>query len=475
MASPQEPAVHVDLLGWILSVERGAVLLACASMAGLIALADYLKPELSFGILYSLPLAIAAVHLSRLEVGLCAIGAAFLRELLGPEPWKDGSANLAMGIIAFAGLGLLVTEMVQSRRDQMESIRKLQEESALRERAEQGARAIIESSPAAIITVSPDGHMEMANQAATRLLALTPGAGRGQPIMDYFPVIGELIRSKRLFHLAGTMLEGNGRRSDGENFFAQIWLSSYETSAGTQIAAVVADASDQLRDREELGLRQLLLSSRIIAAAVSHEIRNMAAAASAMHLNVGKGLGIDESDDFRALGELIEGMRRLSTAEVPTSAEQVLTGVDINSLLRELNIIIQAEAQDAGIELAWEVVEGLSQVRADRSGLLQVLLNLSHNAIRELTGQLNAKISVAAYELGDSVLVRFGDNGAGIAHPESLFQPFQTGATATGLGLCISRAIIRTFGGELRYVHRQNEGCFLIELPAIASRRASNA
>lgn len=334
---------------------------------------------------------------------------------------------------------------------------------------------MIESSPAAMITVEPDGRIEMTNEAATRLLGLPSGSAQGQPIAAYFPILGELIQSKRAIRLSGTMLEGNCRRSTGENFFAQIWLSSYETPAGTQLAAVIADASDQLRDREELGLRQLFMSSRIIAAAVSHEIRNMAAAAAALHGNVGKNLGISGTNDFQALGELIEGMRKLATAEVPTSAEQVLTGVDMNSLLRELNIVVRSEAEDAGIELVWEVADNLPEVRADRSGLLQVLLNLSHNSIRELGDRPGAKITVAAYVLSSSVLVRFSDNGPGISRPEMLFQPFQTGASATGLGLCISRAIIRTFGGELRYVERANEGCFLIELPAFSARSVATS
>src|SRR5205823_8104192 len=118
----------------------------------------------------------------------------------------------------------------------------------------------------------------------------------------------------------------------------------------------------------------------------------------------------------------------LSSAEVPASAGQMLAGVDVNALLRELNIIVGSEAEDAGVQLTWEVAEDLPRVRADPSGLLQVLLNLTHNSIRALRSRRDRSISVIAYKLGESVLVRFSDNGPGISAPELLFQPFQTGA-----------------------------------------------
>ena len=47
--------------------------------------------------------------------------------------------------------------------------------------------------------------------------------------------------------------------------------------------------------------------------------------------------------------------------------------------------------------------------------------------------------------------IRFCDTGPGIAPTEKLFQPLQKGADATGLGLFLSRAFMRSFGGDLRY------------------------
>jgi signal transduction histidine kinase len=62
------------------------------------------------------------------------------------------------------------------------------------------------------------------------------------------------------------------------------------------------------------------------------------------------------------------------------------------------------------------------------------------------------------------VVVRFRDTGPGVAHPEELFRPFQPGAHSSGLGLFVSRAIVRAHGGSLRYSPEAEGSCFAVEL-----------
>jgi len=81
----------------------------------------------------------------------------------------------------------------------------------------------------------------------------------------------------------------------------------------------------------------------------------------------------------------------------------------------------------------------------------------------------NGRILVTAYALDSSVVIRISDNGPGISSAERLFQPFQPGASSTGLGLFVSRAIIRTFGGELHHLQPVGECSFVIEIPAMVS------
>ena len=463
--------MKLDLAGQIAPADRATVLAGCFVLVAVIAALDrFVARDVSLGILYIVPLLISAAFLPRLGVVVLAVICVILREQFGPEPWRnDAPARIAMGLIAFPAAGLFVGELVRRRRSEAASLKKLEQATALRQQAEVEARALIESSPAAIVTVNADGTIDMTNAAAKRLLGLESESMAGQNIGDFFPMLREMIKGRRVLSLVRTMVEGSGRRRNGDMFFAQIWLSSYRTAAGPKLAAVVADASEQLRDREELGLRQLLMSSRIVAGAVSHEIRNLAATACVLHDNIKRSGSVAENEDFAALGGLIEAMRKLSSSEIAAGADEVLTGVDLNRLFRELNIILRGGASASEMELKWEVAEGLPRVRADHSGLLQVFLNLAQNSQRALKGQPRAHISVTAYQLGGSVVVRFSDNGPGIATPDKLFQPFQSGAVSAGLGLYVSRALVRTYGGELQYVRRASEACFVIELPALES------
>jgi signal transduction histidine kinase len=65
------------------------------------------------------------------------------------------------------------------------------------------------------------------------------------------------------------------------------------------------------------------------------------------------------------------------------------------------------------------------------------------------------------------VIVRFEDSGPGIPAPETLFQPFQAGASGSGLGLYVSRSIVRSYGGDLKFEPRPRGCTFAVELEAV--------
>jgi C4-dicarboxylate-specific signal transduction histidine kinase len=95
---------------------------------------------------------------------------------------------------------------------------------------------------------------------------------------------------------------------------------------------------------------------------------------------------------------------------------------------------------------------------------MQVFLNLVTNTIRALSKRDQRLFFVTARSEGDRVHVEFSDNAGGVAHPEHLFRPFQVGAEKTGLGLFLSRAFMRSFGGELRYLPLTGGACFIVDL-----------
>jgi signal transduction histidine kinase len=85
------------------------------------------------------------------------------------------------------------------------------------------------------------------------------------------------------------------------------------------------------------------------------------------------------------------------------------------------------------------------------------------------------RLCIEAREEKGTVAIRFEDSGTGVTAPERLFQPFQRGAESSGLGLYVSKAIMRSFGGELSYEPRSEGSCFAVILPlGVAQEKVAN-
>ena len=121
-----------------------------------------------------------------------------------------------------------------------------------------------------------------------------------------------------------------------------------------------------------------------------------------------------------------------------------------------------------GMHLAAIVVDSSEEMRDREEQNLRLLLKsnritaaaVSHElrtlcgAISLISSHLADKPMKDARTLGHDSLsegkavIGFQDSGPGIAFPEHLFQPFRHAADGTGLGLYVSRAVVRSYGGD---------------------------
>jgi len=459
----------IDLTGPVTRIQRFYVVASCALGIAAVAVADrYFGRVVPPGGFYLLPLAVAAAFVSRWSIFLLSLATALVSEYFAPLAWgPETPPRLALTVVAFTGVGLFAGELARNRRMAIALMRKTQQEARFRQDTITEMRALLESSPVGFLTIDSQGKIGMANTAACRLLGLSSDSPEGDPIEQYIPTLARLLESKQVMSLMQTRFEAGGRRRTGEAFFSQAWVSYYNDASGPRLAVVLSDVTEQIRDREESGLKQLLSNSRIVAGAVSHELRNLAAAASVLHHNLRKLKDLRGNKDFQALETVVESILKLSSTELSDASEESLEGLNVGDLLQELRTIISPSLEEAGISAEWEIEESLPPVRADRSGLLQVFLNLTKNSRTALHNTPHGRVHVVAYFLDGSVVIRISDNGPGISSAERLFQPFQPGASSAGLGLFVSRAIIRTFGGELHHLQPAGECSFIIELPAM--------
>jgi C4-dicarboxylate-specific signal transduction histidine kinase len=134
--------------------------------------------------------------------------------------------------------------------------------------------------------------------------------------------------------------------------------------------------------------------------------------------------------------------------------------------MEELRIIVGPPLREKDVEVTWEIEGDLPAVWADRQSLMQVFLNLTRNSEAALESQEHRRISIRSWARDSSVSVSVADNGPGVRIPELLFRPFQTQSDRVGLGLYLSKALLRSFGGDLRYEPSTSGATFVIELAA---------
>jgi PAS domain S-box-containing protein len=433
------------------------------AMVAVIAWADALLPTMSIGFLYLFPIVLVAASLSSLQIiavsGLCS----FFREAYDTTHWSAGaSGRLITAAAGFAMAGFFVTGLNQRRRLLQKHVGELEAEVRLRKDAESQVRVLIETSPLAILTLNAAGRIALANESARELLELGDRNPQGIEVAEYLSILPRMLQGHHTGNVR-TNLECKARRSNGEVFLANVWVSTYFTSEGRGLAAVIWDASENLRDRERTKLDSMLATSRVVIGAMSHEIRNLASAAAACHAALGPP-DAARNREHEVMGSLIGALERIASSGLRMASQRETAVADLGTILDEARIVIEPMLREAGFELIWNVQENLPLVQSDQHSLLQVFVNLARNSVEHAADGPERNVSISTGVENDLVVVRFQDSGPGVAHPEELFRPFQVGAQSSGLGLYISRAILRSQGGNLRHEPSAKGARFVVEL-----------
>ena len=460
------------MFGPLFTGSKQTVLLRAGILIPVIALVDWLVVgDVPLGFLYLIPMLMVGSVLDPWRIGAVAALCTFLAEVFSDLSWhlRTGVTRDVLFFVAFFGVGSYVREVSRNRKVTLEHLHEIELQSDARREAEEQLRMLIESSPAAILTADAYGGILMANEAAHRMLGVAAGELPGRILHRYLPALQNVSMRDTSQQLLRAVMQARGLRDDGETFLADICFSTYQTDAGMRLTAMVLDASEDFRSHEVSGLHQLLAGSRIAIGAVSHEIRNVCAAIAVVHQNLAHGGILKGNKDFEALRSLVSSLERVASVDLRQTVSQA-TEVDLAVLLDELRIVVVPSLQEEEIVTQWIIDPYLPLVWADRPSLMQVFLNLITNSARALSKTNVRKLSIVARSDHEKVVIEFTDTGGGVAHPEHLFHPFQAAAEATGLGLYLSRAFLRSFGGELRYRPVSGGACFIVDLtPAFSS------
>lgn len=237
-------------------------------------------------------------------------------------------------------------------------------------------------------------------------------------------------------------------------------------------------AEERRRIEEHLRERDKLSSIGLLASGVAHDLNNPLASIS----GYAQLLLRDEND-----GERAEDLRRiLREVERCRGIVKSLLGfarrsaperhpVDLSEALREILELRDRELRAAGVRHALSAPRSVPPLLADENQLQQVFLNIVLNAEHALKqgggGALRITVRAGGDAPGSCVFVDFFNDAPPIP-PEVLphiFDPFFTTKPkeeGTGLGLAVSRRIVRDHGGDITVRSGAEGTVFSVQLPA---------
>jgi signal transduction histidine kinase/CheY-like chemotaxis protein len=161
--------------------------------------------------------------------------------------------------------------------------------------------------------------------------------------------------------------------------------------------------------------------------------------------------------------ELIDDLLGITRLEA-SATELHPASFSPDALIDELVRMLGSRAQDKGLELRVERDGALpSAIHADRRRLLQVLLNLTGNALKFT---MHGHVTLRAWWRDGRLGFEVADTGPGISAEDqaALFTTFSQGergrasGEGTGLGLYISQSLVRLMDGEIQLESAPGEG-----------------
>jgi len=230
-----------------------------------------------------------------------------------------------------------------------------------------------------------------------------------------------------------------------------------------------------LRDRAEEQGR--FAAAGELLGGVAHEVNNplMAIASHAELRLADTNLPAEQRNEMQSIlrqaqraAKLLRGLLRFVRAGEKRSAS-----VNMNDVVRSAIDLVSYRFSIDEISIEGRLDPELPTVVGDANRLEQVIVNLLSNALDALRSvKPPRRLIVDSFmdDTGSRVCVTVTDNGSGVA-PEiaqRLFRPFAStkGIRGTGLGLYISRQLVREAEGELDLVKRAEPGArFLVWLP----------
>jgi PAS domain S-box-containing protein len=388
-------------------------------------------------------------------------------------------------------------ERVRSTQDELEATNRnlesiIDERTREMRRSERKYRSLVGQASVGILLWDPeDLRIREANAKAAELLGERPRDLLRRTIGDLFaePLRPHAVRALRRVTEVGTLRleETLVERGDQGPVPVQVGASLVRLGDDTVVLGILQDLSEkkELERRASLSSELILRNEKMasigqLAAGVAHEINNpMGYVASNINRLVeytktlerlversttGQGAAVllpeidelvceieeiaqDASEGVSRVTEIVRALREFSHGGETAGS---LRWTDLDNIVRNCLTLVRNEVKHrAKVELQ---LEPLPPVLCHPMQIAQVVLNLIRNAAQSMDEV--GTIRIGTHDSGDRVHISIEDDGRGIPpeHLDRVFEPFFTTkevGQGTGLGLAVSREMIRCHDGEI--------------------------
>ena len=201
-----------------------------------------------------------------------------------------------------------------------------------------------------------------------------------------------------------------------------------------------------------------------MAAGVAHEIGNPLASISSLVQYLMRKTGdtsLQESlslvySHIDRISRIVRDM--VNFARPMDTDEEIL---DVNEMIAQALKMARYDKRSRRVEIETAFSDGLPTIRASGDQLMQVFVNIISNAFDAMPD--GGALTITTAEVNMEIRVTLADTGVGMNTKEiqHIFEPFFTTkevGQGTGLGLSVTDAIVRKFGGRISVDSRKGEG-----------------
>ena len=349
-----------------------------------------------------------------------------------------------------AGLGSTYANLKDAFNDVLDAFRKTRAE---KEEHFQYLQTVVQHVGIGLICYAPEGRVELVNNAAQRLLRRphlrdvreleTISKPLAETLLNLHSGDKALIEVQDEDELLQILVYATELRMRGESF----------------ILASIQNIQSELEEREMEAWQKLIrvltheiMNSITPISSLASTVRDLLSDSAAGNPEIPPDVQVAlQTIQARSEGLLhfVETYRQLT--RIPRPDFQIF---QIAELFARVVFLMQAECDKHDVGVHATITPKTLELTADPDLVEQVLINLMRNAVQALAGRPDARVDLKAHLDGRGrVIIRVRDNGPGILKDvqERVFIPFfTTKRDGSGIGLALSRQIMRVHRGTIR-------------------------